>query len=73
MYNYSNNKTPNKRNDETNYGNQFIFVATTEDIVYETNKAVAAIIGYTKYGDYNIIGYFPKACCKLIEDRLYVA
>ena len=73
MYNYSKNTTPNKRNEESNYGNQFIFVATTEDIVYETNKAVAAIIGYTNYGNYNIIGYFPKSCCKLIEDKLYVA
>lgn len=74
MYTYSKNSTPNKRNnDESNYGNQFIFVATTADIVYETNKAVAAIIGYTNYGNYNIIGYFPKSCCKLIEDQLYVA
>lgn len=74
MYTYSKNSTPNKRNnDESNYDNQFIFVATTADIVYETNKAVAAIIGYTNYGNYNIIGYFPKSCCKLIEDQLYVA
>ena len=73
MYNYSKNATPNKRNEESNYGNQVIFVATTEDIVYETNKAVAAIIGYTNYGNYNIIGYFRKSCCKLIEDKLYVA